>query len=42
MARLWRSVVMLGICLIAVIGLRIYLNKKVDVARTNETPIIIE
>lgn len=36
MARLWRSVFVLVLCLSAVIGLRIYLSKQVEVARSSQ------
>lgn len=34
MARLWRSVFILILCLSAVIGLRLYLTKQVELARS--------
>ena len=33
MARLWRSVIIVGICFAAVVTMRIYLNKQVELAR---------
>lgn len=34
MARLWRSVFILTLCFAAVIGLRLYLNRQVEFARS--------
>lgn len=33
MKRLWRSVVVLGLCLAAVVAMRIYLNKQLELAK---------
>jgi hypothetical protein len=34
MARLWRTVVIVGLCFAAVITMRIYLNKQVELAKS--------
>ena len=34
MARLWRTVVIVGLCFAAVITMRIYLNKQVEMAKS--------
>lgn len=34
MARLWRSVFVVGLCFAAVIAMRIYLNKQVEIAKS--------
>jgi hypothetical protein len=36
MARLWRSVAFLAICFAAVVAMRIYLNKQVELARATQ------
>ena len=33
MKRLWRSVFVVGICFVAVVAMRIYLNKQVELAK---------
>ncbi len=33
MARLWRSVIIVGLCFAAVVTMRIYLNKQVELAK---------
>jgi hypothetical protein len=39
MARLWRSVVILAICFAAVVSMRIYLNKQVELAKLNQSEV---
>lgn len=34
MARLWRSVIIVGACFAAVVAMRIYLNKQVEIAKS--------
>jgi hypothetical protein len=34
MARLWRTVIIVGLCFAAVIMMRIYLNKQVEMAKS--------
>lgn len=36
MARLWRSVAFLAICFAAVVAMRIYLNKQVELAKAGQ------
>jgi len=36
MARLWRSVIVLGLCFAAVVSMRIYLNKQLELARSTD------
>lgn len=33
MARLWRSVIVLALCFAAVLAMRIYLNKQIEIAK---------
>jgi hypothetical protein len=33
MARLWRSVIVVGLCFAAVVAMRIFLNKQVELAK---------
>lgn len=33
MARLWRSVVVVGLCFAAVVAMRIYLNKQIELSK---------
>ncbi len=37
MARLWRSVVFLAICFSAVVAMRIYLNKQIELAKSTQS-----
>jgi hypothetical protein len=39
-ARLWRSVIIVGLCFVAVLTMRIYLNKQVELAKAvNESSL---
>lgn len=44
MARLWRSVVILAICFAATVGLRVFLTKKISMARAvdRSSPLAVE
>lgn len=33
MARLWRSVIVVGLCFAAVVAMRIYLNKQIELSK---------
>jgi hypothetical protein len=35
MAKLWRSVFVVALCLAAVIGLRVYLGRQIEIARSS-------
>jgi hypothetical protein len=37
MARLWRTVLTVGLCFAAVVAMRIYLNKQVELAKVTAT-----
>lgn len=37
MARLWRSIIVVGLCFAAVVAMRIYLNKQIELSRATTT-----
>lgn len=39
MARLWRSVIVVGLCFAAVVTMRIYLNKQIELAKAQESSV---
>jgi len=37
MARLWRSVIVVGLCFAAVVTMRIYLNRQIELSKASNT-----
>ena len=37
MARLWRSVIVVGLCFAAVVTMRIYLNKQIELSKAGNS-----
>ena len=38
MARLWRSVIVVGLCFAAVVVMRIYLNRQIEISKGTSSP----